>query len=440
MKLAVIGAGYVGSVTGAAFADAGHACVIIDVDPGKVRAINAGKSPIYEPGLEEVIRRAVEQRNLSATESFEAVREADAVFIAVGTPSLPNGEADLQYVRSAARSAGQHLNPDKFTAVVNKSTVPVGTSELVAALIEEESGLRSDEHFAVVSNPEFLREGYALQDVMNPDRIVIGTHHPEARRMMRALYRRWIEREAGAPVYFETDPKSAELVKYASNAFLSVKVSFINEVARFCEAVGANALDVAKGMGLDPRIGAQYLQISSGWSGSCLPKDTAELLAASRKYKCGMPIVEAAVESNLRMHEYCVEKVRQKLKTLAGKRIGILGLTFKPDTDDARKTQASYIIGRLLELGAAVSAHDPKGIAAFREMNPHLRVRYCEQAEDAADKADAIVLLTHWAEYARLDWPRVHRNMRNPYILDTRNFLLELQLAELGFHYEGIGL
>lgn len=440
MNIAVIGAGYVGSVTGAAFAAWGRRTVIVDVDPEKVRLINSGKSPIFEPGLDDVIAQAVQGGLLTASQSFEGIRDADAVFIAVGTPSRQNEEADLSYVRSAAVSVGQHLNPDKFSVVINKSTVPVGTADLVSSIIERSSALQENVHFAVVSNPEFLREGYALDDVFFPDRIVIGASHPEARKRMRELYGPLIERTDPKTDYFETDPKSAEMIKYVSNAYLSIKISYINEVARLCDKLGANVLDVAKGMGLDSRIGGKFLQVSSGWSGSCFPKDTSELLATSRKYGSELSLVKAAVESNIQMHDYCIEKVRGRLKALNGKHIGILGLTFKPDTDDARKTQASYIIGKLLETGAAISAHDPKGMNMFKKLNGHLQVAYCEKAEETALGADAIILLTHWKEYIQMNWETVYRSMRNPYVLDTRNFLDRARLTALGFSYEGIGV
>jgi UDPglucose 6-dehydrogenase len=244
------------------------------------------------------------------------------------------------------------------------------------------------------------------------------------------------------PVLFETDAKSSELIKYVSNAFLSVKISYINEVARLCEKLGANALDVAAGMGLDSRIGPQFLQISSGWSGSCFPKDTAELLAVGKKYGSELTVVRAAEQSNMRMHEYCVEKITRRLKTLNGKRIGVLGLTFKPNTDDARHTQASYIIARLLELGATVTVHDPKGMDMFRRLHVHLPIHYCARAEDVAIQADAVLLLTHWSEYAvdTANWPLMRQKMRNPYVLDTRNALDPLALHNLGFDYEGLGV
>jgi UDPglucose 6-dehydrogenase len=455
MKIAVIGAGYVGSVTAAAFAASGRRVTVIDSDPRKVERINGGRSPIYEPGLDALLGSVVGRQLLTASDRYDSISEADAVFIAVGTPSLPDGTADLSYVSAAADSIAAAINPDCFTVVVDKSTVPVGTAGLVASRIEERSGLKRGEAFAVASNPEFLREGYALEDVFYPDRIVIGTMDPEARRVLKQLYRPLLERhnyssladvipQPAQPkadtIYFETDEGSAEMIKYVSNAFLAVKISYINEVAKLCEAIGADVTDVAAGVGLDSRIGSKFLQVSSGWSGSCFPKDTAELLSASRKYGSELTVVKAAVESNRGMHDYCVEKVRRRLKSLIGKRIGILGLTFKPNTDDARQTQASVIIGSLLELGATVAVHDPQGKAMFQALNPNLQVRYCDTGEETANGTDALLLLTHWEEYALLDWKAMRQRMRTPYMLDTRNFLRTAPWGEWGYEYEGIGI
>lgn len=455
MKVAVIGAGYVGSVTAAAFAATGRRVTVIDSDTQKVNRINEGKSPIYEPGLDTLIHSMVGRKLLAASEKYESIFDADVVFIAVGTPSRPDGTADLSYVQSAADCIGASLNPNRFTVVVDKSTVPVGTAALVASRIEERSGLQQGTAFAVASNPEFLREGYALEDVFYPDRIVIGSGHSEALRVLKTLYRPLLERDnydelanvvpkpsdsRAHPIYFETDEKSAEMIKYVSNAFLAVKISYMNEVAKLCEALGADVTDVATGVGLDSRIGGKFLQVSSGWSGSCFPKDTAELLSASRKYGSELTVVKAAVESNRSMHDYCVEKVRRRLKSLIGKRIGVLGLTFKPNTDDARQTQASVIIGGLLDLGATVSAHDPQGSAMFQTLNPNLRVRYVNSGEETANGADAVVLLTHWDEYAALDWKAMRQRMRTPYVLDTRNFLRTAPWSEWGYEYEGIGI
>ncbi len=456
VEVVCIGAGYVGSVTGTAFAVLGHNTSIIDIDLKKVECINSGKSPIFEPGLDRLIGKMVACNCLSASTFFDGVSKADVVFIAVGTPSREDGTADLTYVKSAALTIGKHLNPNKFTVIVTKSTVPVGTADLVTSIIEETSGLREDEHFAVVSNPEFLREGYALEDVFFPDRIVIGTNNPKAKVIMKELYSNLIERinyeeisklftfnydlKIPKAVYFETDLKSSELIKYVSNAFLAIKISYVNEIARLCETLGANVLDVAKGMGLDSRIGKKFLEVSSGWSGSCFPKDTAELLATSQKYGDELALVKMAVQSNWKMHNYCIERIQHQLKTLNGKQIGILGLTFKPNTDDARNTQASYIINKLIDLGANVAVHDPKGMEMFKKLNNHLPIRYLTQPEEVAHRADAILLLTHWDEYKNLDWKHMQQQMKHPYILDTRNFLFNSSLSQSGFIYEGLGI
>ncbi|SEM93427.1 UDP-glucose dehydrogenase family protein [Lihuaxuella thermophila] len=455
MNVVCIGSGYVGSVTGTAFAVLGHPTTVIDIDPSKIDLLNAGKSPIYEPGLDQLVRKYI-GKTLFATTSYQPVHEADVVFIGVGTPSKQDGTADLTYIKKAAELIGAYLHPHRFTVVVNKSTVPVGTADLVTAIIEEASGLKAGEHFSVVSNPEFLREGYALEDVFFPDRIVVGSNHERAKNIMRELYHRLVERVSyeeiskdfafpynpltPKAVYFETDVKSAEMIKYASNAFLAVKISYINEVARLCETLGANVLDVARGMGLDSRIGGKFLQVSSGWSGSCFPKDTAEFLQTSRKYGTELSIVKAAIESNRKMHEFVVEKIRRRLKILNGKKIGILGLTFKPNTDDARQTQASVIIQMLLDLGANIRVHDPKGMEMFKAVHPHLHVQYCASAEDVAHQADGIVLLTHWNEYLQLDWKQMLSIMKTPYLLDTRNFLPKKLLIGLGYQYEGLGI
>jgi len=455
MNIVCIGSGYVGSVTGAAFATLGHRTMVLDIDVNKVALINSGKSPIYEPGLDELISAYV-GNTLFATNSYDVIREADVVFIGVGTPSKPDGTADLKYIKLAAQDIGKHLNPDKFTVIVNKSTVPVGTADLVATIIEEHSKLQLNTHFAVVSNPEFLREGFALEDVFFPDRIVIGVDNERARKIMHLLYQGILNAQnydkksanfyfdykldAKRPQYFETDIKSAEMIKYASNAFLAVKISYINEMARLCEVLGANIMDVSTGMGLDSRIGNKFLQVSSGWSGSCFPKDTAELLATSRKYGCELGVVEATVESNLKMHSYVVDKIKRKLQSLNGKTIGILGLTFKPNTDDARNTQASVIIRELVEVGARVKVHDPQGMEMFRKLNSELDITYCDEPLQAARQTDAIVLLTHWDEYTGLKWHELHHVVRTPYILDTRNFLNHRYLREIGFDCEGLGI
>jgi UDPglucose 6-dehydrogenase len=455
MNVVCIGSGYVGSVTGAAFAVLGHHTTVLDIDESKIKMMQEGRSPIYEPGLDELISVHIGS-TLFATTNYEIIREADVIFIGVGTPSKVDGTADLKYIKLAAAGIGKHLSPDRFTVIVNKSTVPVGTADLVSSVIAEHSGLRQDAHYSVVSNPEFLREGYALEDVFFPDRIVIGASNEKAKMVMKNLYYNLVNRlkyneklihvnftyriNSEKPVYFETDVKSAEMIKYAANAFLAIKISYINEIARLCEALGADVNSIAAGMGLDSRIGNKFLQVSSGWSGSCFPKDTAELLATSRKYGCELGIVNAAVESNKEMHSYVVEKIKRKLKTLNGKTVGILGLTFKPNTDDARYTQASVIIGELLDLGARVKAHDPKGMDMFKIINPNMEILYCDDAHEATKDADATILLTHWEDYMIMNWKKVFKLMKKPYILDTRNFLAQLDLPSIGFEYEGIGI
>jgi len=455
MRVVCIGAGYVGSVTGTALAANHHHTTIIDVNEEKIERLSRGKSPIYEPGMETLLPSLV-GRSLFATTSYAPAAEAEVIFIAVGTPSNSDGSADLRYIRQTAEQIGKHLSREHFTVIAMKSTVPVGTGQWVTNLLAEASGLTPEHDFTVVSNPEFLREGFALEDVFFPDRIVIGSTHPQALSTMRQLYQGVLERSgyeeicrhfsfsydlaAPRPEYFETDTRSAELIKYASNAFLAVKISYINEIARLCEAIGGNVLDVAAGMGLDSRIGPKFLQVSSGWSGSCFPKDTAELLSASQKANSELMVVKAAVASNEKMHQYVVEKLGRRLNNLSGKQIGILGLTFKPDTDDARRTQASYIIRKLLEEGARVLVHDPQGMNMFCELNPDLQITYCTDPLQVGKGSDAMLLLTHWDIYQEIDWLRLAGVMRQPYLLDTRNFLDASRLQTSGFHYEGLGM
>lgn len=454
MNIVCIGSGYVGSITAAAFALLGHSVTIIDIDEQKVNDIAAGKSPIYEPGLNEIISKTV-GKSLFATTDYSVASKADIIFICVGTPSKPDLTADLTYVKSAAAQIGKNMISGSYTIIVDKSTVPVGTSDLVGSIIEEMSGLRQEVDFDVVSNPEFLREGFAVEDVFFPDRIVIGVSNHQSSVKMNELYEGILSRKnyhtiypyipsekmkSPLPIWLQTDTKSAELIKYASNAFLAVKISFINEMARLCDTLGANVAEVSKGMGLDSRIGGKFLEVSSGWSGSCFPKDTAELLATAGNYGCNLPVVQSAVDSNLQMHEYCVQKLQNHLLTLQGKTIGILGLTFKPNTDDARSTQAGVIIKKLLDLGARVKVHDPQGVEMFQKINPDLQIQYCHEPEDVALMANAVVLLTHWNSYLQMDWDHIKKLMKHPYVLDTRNVLSKEELTQIGFKYDGLGI
>lgn len=456
MKVVCIGAGYVGCVTAAAFAALGHETTVVDIDPRKTEMISAGKSPLFEPDLEELIRLTAARQTLRSSLTYEPVREAEAVFICVGTPSLPDGSADLTYVRKAAEALSEYCNPGSYKVIVTKSTVPVGTADLVASLLEEKEGLHRGTDFSTASNPEFLREGMALKDVFFPERVIVGVQDDPSRAILQELYRPLLERRydsevsdivhkyshnvQSSPLYLETDIPSAELIKYCANAFLAVKISFINEMARLCEALGADIRSVAKGIGSDSRIGSQFLQVSSGWSGSCFPKDTAELLATGLSYNCKLPLVKAAVQSNEDMHRFCVDKVKGKLKSLHGRTIGILGLTFKPDTDDARDTQAKFIIVQLLRLGASVKVHDPQGMPMFRRVNPELPVQYCDDPAAAAFRTDAVLLLTHWKQYRELDWRRIAASMRKACLFDLRNDLNPTEMIAAGFDYEGIGL
>ncbi|MDF2035798.1 UDP-glucose/GDP-mannose dehydrogenase family protein [Cytobacillus oceanisediminis] len=454
MNIVCIGAGYVGTVTAAAFAALGYKTTLIDIDQKKIDLINAGKSPIFEPGLDQLIEKYI-NKSLFAANSFQKIYDADVVFIAVGTPSNKDGSANLDFIKLAAKNIGEHLNSQKFTVIVNKSTVPVGTADLVASIVKEASGI-DDNHFSVISNPEFLREGFALNDVFFPDRIIIGSNNSKASQLMKQLYEKFINRvnfnriephlkfqfNSNSPkaTYFETDTKSAEMIKYASNAFLAVKISYINEIARLCDSLGANVLDVSKGMGLDSRIGGKFLEASSGWSGSCFPKDTSEFLITSLKYGHELSLIKTAIQSNEDMHNYTVKKIQNQLKILTGKTIGILGLTFKPNTDDSRNTQAAYIIKKLISLGANIRVYDPKGMKSFEDNNPDLKITYCTKAEDIGKNADAIMLLTHWEEFLKLNWNDVYSKMKGNYLLDTRNFLNSEKLINIGFRYSGLGI
>ncbi|GIP39136.1 UDP-glucose 6-dehydrogenase [Paenibacillus sp. J31TS4] len=451
MKIACIGSGYVGTVTGAAFAALGYDTLIIDLDGRKVDQINEGISPIYEPGLQSLLAEIC-GKTLRASTSYQDLEGVSLIFICVGTPSKEDGSADLSWIKRAAEDIARVLDSRQHTTIVLKSTVPVGTADFFSLLVEKESGLQRGTQFSVVSNPEFLREGFALGDFLFPDRIVVGVEDDRSRQRLRRLFQPILDRnypeklfmygdaDKPKPVYFETDIKSSEMIKYVSNAFLAVKVSYINEVARLCDKLGANVKDVAYGMGLDTRIGPKFLQVSAGWSGSCFPKDTMELLATSGRYGTRMDIVRAAVQSNEEMHSYCLEKLQAMLLSLNGKRIGILGLTFKPDTDDARATQASFFIRNLLEMGAHVSVYDPKGMPMFRALNKELPIAYCERGEDTAVRSDALLLLTHWEEFLMLPWQEMVCTMRTPHLLDTRNCLPAARFRAMGYRYQGVGI
>ena len=422
-----------GLVSGACFAEFGANVTCLDVDKGKIESLNAGKMPIYEPGLEDLVARNVASGRLQFTTEYDpVVGEADLVFIAVGTPTRRgDGHADLVYVYEAAKQIARHLSG--YTVIVDKSTVPVGTARQVARLIREEN---SGADFDVASNPEFLREGAAIGDFMRPDRVVLGVESERAETLLRELYRpiNLIE----APIHV-TNLESAELVKYAANAFLATKISFINEIANLCEEVGADVHAVAKGMGLDGRIGKKFLHAGPGYGGSCFPKDTTALIRIAQENGASCRIVEAAVEVNAAQKARMVKKIREVLGgSESGKTIAVLGLTFKPETDDMRDSPSLAIIPNLIDKGAVVHAHDPQGVEEARKLLPG-QVCYFEDIFAAVKGADLVVLMTEWNEYRGLDLVRVKQLMRGDAFVDLRNVYEPGRMRELGFQYSCIG-
>jgi UDPglucose 6-dehydrogenase len=432
MRISIIGSGYVGLVSGACFADFGHHVTCIDTDQGKIDRLNKGEIPIFEPGLDEIVARNAAQGNLTFTTQLEeAVRSSAAVFIAVGTPSRRgDGHADLSYVYQAARDVAAHL--DGFTVIVTKSTVPVGTGDEVERIIRE---ARPDADFAVVSNPEFLREGAAIADFKRPDRIVIGSHDERANEVMRALYRPLYLNQA--PLVF-TERRTSELIKYAGNAFLAMKITFINEIADLCEKVGANVQDVARGIGLDNRIGSKFLHAGPGYGGSCFPKDTQALVKTAQDYESPIRIIETVVQVNDQRKRAMARKVVAACGgDVRGKRIAILGLTFKPNTDDMREAPSLSIIQALQDMGADVHAFDPVGMEAARPLLPG--VTFTKDAYTCADKADALVIVTEWDTFRALEFSRIRQVMAQPVLVDLRNIYTPAEMREAGFTYVSIG-
>ena len=432
MRVAMVGTGYVGLVSGACFADFGHQVVCIDKDAGKIERLQQGIMPIYEPGLQDLVEANTRAGRLTfTTELKDAVSTADTVFIAVGTPSRRgDGHADLNFVEQAAREIAANL--DHYTVIVNKSTVPVGTGDRVEAIMRE-TNPKGD--FSVVSNPEFLREGAAISDFKRPDRVVVGTSDERARQVMRELYRPLFLNET--PILF-TDRRTSELIKYASNAFLAVKIAYINEMADLCEQVGANVQEVARGIGLDNRIGKKFLNAGPGYGGSCFPKDTLALIRTAQEANAPVSIVEATVNANANRKKQMAGKIIQACGgNVAGKTIGILGLTFKPNTDDMREAPSLDIIPALLAAGASVRAYDPEGMAEARKEMPE--VTYVDGPYDVAQNADAIVILTEWDQFRALDFERIAKTMVNPIMIDLRNIYNPEDLRQDGFTYVSIG-
>ena len=449
MKVCIAGTGYVGLTTGACLAYLGHDVTCVDADPTKIEKLRAGRSPIYEPFLEDLLALAAEKLTFT-TEYADGVPGADVVFIAVGTPSLPDGSPDLRYVSSASASIGAHLKGD-FTVVVNKSTVPIGSGNWVDALVREayEStrGERAGERLAVASNPEFLREGEAIADTLYPDRVVVGADNTRARDVLYHLYRPIVEQSFTPPPFLPrpediaavplvaTDLASAELIKYAANAFLAVKISYINEIGALAAKVGADIIQVARGTGLDTRIGSKFLQPGIGWGGSCFGKDTAALVATADEYRLGMPIVAAAREINIRQREATIEKLLDELRILKGRTIGILGLAFKPNTDDLRDSPSTDIAHRLIERGARVKLHDPVAMDRFRGEQPDLAPYLCDDVTEVFADADVVLLATAWPQYLELDWAKLSVTMRTPRVLDGRHVLPAARLRRDGIRY-----
>jgi UDPglucose 6-dehydrogenase len=452
MNVSIIGTGYVGLTTGACLAFLGHKVTCIDSDEKKIAMLRSGKTPIYEPFLTELLVEA--KPNLQFCTKYEgAVKDAEVIFIAVGTPPSPDGSPDLQYLSAAARGIGQYYD-GKFVVVVNKSTVPIGSGNWVGSLVresyEQHHGRKANGQFAVASNPEFLREGTGLHDSLYADRVVVGSDDPRALETLYSLYRPILDQTFAPPTYLprpegtgavpliSTDLASAELIKYAANAFLALKISYINEISQLSEKVGADITQVAKGMGLDARIGTRFLQAGLGWGGSCFGKDTAALVATGKEYNLSMPIVEAAREINRRQRERVVDKLQAELKILKGRTIGLLGLAFKPNTDDLREAPAIDIARKLIERGCKVRVHDPVALERFEHDYASVGAICCASAEEVADDADAVVLVTEWHQYRELDWEALANRMHSKIVLDGRNALDRGRLERFGFRYIGI--
>ena len=448
MRVCVIGTGYVGLVTGVCLAHIGHHVICVDNNEEKIKLMKAGQSPIYEPGLSELMHSSMKEQRLEFTSDLaKGVHHGEILFTAVGTPALTNGESDTRYVEAVARGIGENLNCG-YKVIVNKSTVPIGSGDWVRMIVME--GLAKQNNpsmkveFDVVSNPEFLREGSAVYDTFNPDRIVLGGNSKQAIDLMKNLYKPLIERKFSQDKTLPfvslvvTDLNSAEMIKYAANAFLATKISFINEIANICDRVGAAVCQVAQGIGLDSRIGSKFLKAGIGWGGSCFPKDVSALIRTANDYNYETQLLNAAVRVNKKQRLIVIEKLQQELKILKGKTIGLLGLTFKADTDDMRDAPALIIIEELNRLGAKVKAYDP--IVSQSGLSHGLSGVIIEtDAEMLSDKCDALVLVTDWQEFLNLDYEKMATVMINPVIIDGRNFLKREELQMAGFHYVGIG-
>jgi UDPglucose 6-dehydrogenase len=431
MHIAVIGTGYVGLVTGACFAEFGVEVTCVDVDTQKVENLNKGIIPIYEPGLDKIVEKnAAAGRLHFTTDITNAVEQAQVVFLAVGTPPQADGTPDMSYYRQAALDVAQSMNG--YKVLVTKSTVPVGTGKWLREFVA--ANLNAATEFGVASNPEFLREGAAIQDFMRPDRVVIGSNEERAIEIMKELYR---------PLYLIETPvvitslEAAELIKYAANAFLATKITFINEVANLCDAIGCDVHDVARGMGMDNRIGRKFLHPGPGYGGSCFPKDTRALTTVADQFGVETRIVDAVIEANERQRDAMIPKIEKLVGDLKGKHIGVLGLSFKPETDDMRESPATDIIKALVSRGATVKAYDPVAMPEARHYLPD--IDYAVDEYDAISGADALVIVTEWNQFRALDMEKVKELLRSPKIADLRNIYEPQDMRELGFEYVGVG-
>ncbi|MEH7502240.1 UDP-glucose/GDP-mannose dehydrogenase family protein [Neobacillus drentensis] len=422
MKILIIGTGYVGTTTGLIFCELGHKVTGLDLDEQKIQALKAGKLHFYEPGLEPLLKKHIEAHNITFTKDTEtAIKENDLIFICVGTPQGTDGSADLTFVKNVAKSIGQNLN--QYKVIVTKSTVPVGTAELLTRVIKDNQ--TAPVPFDVVSNPEFLREGSALHDALHPDRIVIGTTSETARTIMRELYK-----DLHCPI-IETHPKASEMIKYAANSFLALKISYINELARVCDKLSINVHDVSNGIGLDHRINPHFLKAGMGYGGSCFPKDVNALIHTAKQQGTPLLILEAVVKVNAEQPVYVIEKIKQALGgEVQNKTIAVLGLSFKANTDDTRESPSFILIDRLLEEQAIIKTHDPMVKSGASHQ--------CMTIAETVAGADALVICTDWDEYKNLDWAGLKSLMNQPYIIDGRNMLDKEILEGVGFQYFGI--
>lgn len=462
MKVSVIGTGYVGLVTASCFAFLGHEVACLDINEERIKDLNKGKIPIYEPGLEKLLEDCKTQNTFPkfSTDAQEVISHGDFVFIAVGTPSLANGEPNLTYLQSAAETIGRYLKPG--AVVVNKSTVPVGSGNWVSMLVENGIAQRAPAEgsstttiekvdFAVASNPEFLREGSAIGDTLYPDRIVLGADKKESLVKLRELYKELSEQKFKAPDYcprpegfgqvqvIGTDVTSAEMIKYSANSFLATKISFANQIANICDLVGADVNEVMAGIGSDTRIGHKFLNAGIGWGGSCFGKDVDALISIAQDYGYKPSILEATKQVNYMQREIVIKRLQEKMKILKGKKIGLLGIAFKPNTDDLRDAPSLDISKALLKAGAQVRACDPIAVENCKKQNPDLNIEYFNDPYDMAKDLDALILVTEWADYNNLDMKKIFEKMNGNLFLDGRNQYDPCQTSELGFNYVGMG-